>query len=117
MKHLYLSILLALFLPAHMQAQSCPAPFAMAKYTIGTDGFTVSFLAESCDPDIKYRWDFGDGASTTYAENNREPVHVYTSDGLRWRGKDQRSMRSRNGSASRGLNNEISPATCTNNMA
>ncbi len=86
MKHLYLSIILALLLPVHLQAQSCPAPYATADYSIGTDGFTVSFAAESCDPDVKYRWDFGDGASTTYAENNREPVHVYTSEPSNLRG-------------------------------
>ena len=59
----------------------CPTPFAKFTYTIGPDGFTVSFDTESCDPDLKYSWTFGDGGTSSYTQNQTTPTYIYSTDG------------------------------------
>jgi hypothetical protein len=49
MKHLFILLIMAISAPLGLQAQSCPAPYATTKHAIGTDGFTVSFAAASCE--------------------------------------------------------------------
>src|ERR1700712_2326688 len=49
-----------------------PDPF----YNVTVDGLTVTFANQSAHA-ISYRWDFGDGASST----DSSPVHTYAAKG------------------------------------
>jgi PKD repeat protein len=56
--------------------KSTPAPTAEIFFTIGTDGYTVTFNPTVTDVDT-YAWDFGDGQTSTEAN----PTHTYAVSG------------------------------------
>ncbi|MEO6038179.1 MAG: PKD domain-containing protein, partial [Saprospiraceae bacterium] len=82
MKYLPLILGISFFFGAFRaaNAQGCHSPYARFTYTVATDGFTVSFTAQACDPALVYSWDFGDGAFSSYTENRKEVNHIYGSD-------------------------------------
>ncbi|MBN8682813.1 MAG: PKD domain-containing protein [Chitinophagales bacterium] len=54
---------------------------AELSYTISTDGFSVQFATETCDPGLEYNWDFGDGSFLAYNSAHDAPAHTYAFPG------------------------------------
>ncbi|MBK6996536.1 MAG: PKD domain-containing protein [Lewinellaceae bacterium] len=81
MRTVFLLVAFCIRVAGYAQPQ-CPAPYAQFTYTIGSDGFTVIFKVDDCDPDYIYNWSFGDGTSYYQTDSQADPTHIYSDDGI-----------------------------------